>query len=431
VNCQLPIYFPTLCAFFFALPAGAAPYDPPAVYLSWRSDPTTTMVIRWHSLQSENRETLVLYRRTDEPDWHRATGSNHPMPHADRTIHVVELTGLTPGSIYHFRPGENAVEFRFRTLPKTADEPLQFIVGGDTYGRTQWYNRLDPRDMFNLFRDEYYNIMRKVNLQAARQNPVFVVIGGDITYSEGHPDRADRWYKWLTAWKEDMVTTDGVLIPIVPVIGNHEILKNTYRVDWPSGTPYNAASQAPYYYSLFIAPDPLGPRVLDFGNYMCFLLLDSGHTNFVSAQKNWLTNTLTQRRNLPHKFAAYHVPAYPSYRSFDGSVSSAIREYWVPEFETYGLHAAFEHHDHTYKRTYPIRNNQPDPQGVLYLGDGAWGRLRSPKDPEDRWYLAFTAKEYHFIVGTLHKKSRSFKAINEEGKVFDQYSEEQHLKQAP
>lgn len=409
------------------LPLGAEPFDPPALYLSWRTDPTTTMVIRWHSLIEQNRSAVVRYRREGEADWRTASGTSHPMPYSDRTVHVVELTGLAPGTVYRFRPGEDGAEFKFRTPPDRG--PVRFIAGGDTYGRTKWYNRLDPRDLFGIIGDGYYDILRDVNRQAARQNPMFVVIGGDITYSDGHPDRAERWYRWLEAWKEDMVTSDGLLIPIVPVIGNHEVRKNTYKIEWYSDDPYNPAEQAPYFYSLFVTPDTTSYRVLDFGRYMSLILLDSGHTYLVDEQAGWLSAVLKDRADIPHKFAFYHVPAYPSYRSFEGRESRAIRKHWVPLFERFGLHAAFEHHDHTYKRTYPIRQNRRHADGVLYLGDGAWGRIRTPKKPADRWYLAFAAREYHFILVTLNGARRAFTAINDEGEVFDRYPAEQAIRE--
>ena len=108
-----------------------------------------------------------------------------------------------------------------------------------------------------------------------------------------------------------MVTSDSLLIPLIPVIGNHEVV-NGYKKDWyKPNKPSDSAKQAPYFYSLFIAPDSSSYRVLDFGNYMSLILLDSGHTTFVDEQEQWLADTLEARLEVPYKFAAYHVPAYP------------------------------------------------------------------------------------------------------------------------
>ncbi len=99
-----------------ALEKGAAPFDPPAVYLTWLHDPTTTMTIQWHS--NGGRDDDVQYQRLDERVWHTANGSHHPMPHSDRIVHVAELTGLKPGTDYRFRfkLGDDASCFSFLSL---------------------------------------------------------------------------------------------------------------------------------------------------------------------------------------------------------------------------------------------------------------------------------------------------------------------------
>jgi hypothetical protein len=45
----------------------------------------------------------------------------------------------------------------------------------------------------------------------------------------------------------------------------------------------------------------------------------------------------------------------------------------VPLFERYGVKLAFEHHNHAFKRTYALLNEQIDASGIVYIGDGAWG----------------------------------------------------------
>ncbi len=57
-------------------------------------------------------------------------------------------------------------------------------------------------------------------------------------------------------------------------------------------------------------PGPQGYNVLDCGNYLSLLLLDSGHTHPVEgAQTDWLKQTLAARQHVSHVFPVYHVPA--------------------------------------------------------------------------------------------------------------------------
>lgn len=205
-----------------------------------------------------------------------------------------------------------------------------------------------------------------------------------------------------------MVTSDGRLIPLLVAIGNHEV----------QGQFGQSPEQAPDFYSLFAMPGQRGYNVLDFGRTMSLILLDSQHTHRVEGeQTNWLAQTLAERQDVTHLFAVYHLPAYPSVRSFDHWAAVKIRRYRVPLFEQFGLDVAFEHNDHAYKRTHPIRANQVDPQGVLYLGDGTWGT--DLEEPREDWYLAKTASTNYFILVTIDGQSRSFLAIDSQGQVID------------
>ena len=86
-------------------------------------------------------------------------------------------------------------------------------------------------------------------------------------------------------------------------------------------------------------------------------------------------------------FVVNHVPAYPSYRKPEGTNGKAgtgagNRKHWVPLFEKYRVPVVLEHHDHTFKRTKPLLDGLAHDNGVLYLGDGSWGQLRTPQTPE-------------------------------------------------
>jgi hypothetical protein len=83
---------------------------------------------------------------------------------------------------------------------------------------------------------------------------------------------------------------------------------------------------------------------------------------------------------------------------------------------------AFEHHDHAYKRTPLIKAGRPSPDGVLYLGDGAWGAPpRFVHRPRTTWYLDRAESVNHVIVTTVHGPIRAHMALDREGRVVDAY----------
>jgi hypothetical protein len=78
-----------------------------------------------------------------------------------------------------------------------------------------------------------------------------------------------------------------------------------------------------------------------------------------------------------------------------------------------------EHHDHTFKRTKPLLGGLADDSGVLYLGDGSWGRLRNPKSPDKLNYLAAANRDYHLSLHRIQGKERFHLALDENGRVMD------------
>jgi acid phosphatase type 7 len=372
--------------------------EPFGLYLTWQQNPESSMSIQWISDKGQ-KEDAIEFQKEGEDCWRKACGKHMFMPsELPYIIHFVELKDLKSASGYSFRIGKEGKIYKFRTMPSNLNQPIRFIVGGDMYNGT-------------------LEMMEKTNKAAAAADPFFVVIGGDIAYSaSGIKSKAEdskRWLDWVKTWKNTMVTPEGYLIPIIPAIGNHEVRGGS------NGTP----NEAEFFYALFPMPGIEGYNVLDFSDYMSIVLLDSGHTNPVQGpQTEWLKQALSQRWQMPHKFAVYHVPAYPSYRNYNAPVSRAIRKNWVPLFEQYGLNAAFENNDHAYKRTHLILNGRRQARGVLYIGDGAWSvaNVRKPKTPKQAWYIAKSAETQYFLIVTLEGLHRHFEARTPDGVLIDE-----------
>lgn len=371
-----------------------------ALYLTWQNDPTTTMTIQWLSdLKSESDE--VELRKQTEENWKKVQGSHKALPYdAPHLIHTTEASTLEPDTLYVFRLPNDKQEHLFRTMPRDLSKPVQFAVGGDAY-----HDNGGP----------FEEMTKKV----ASMNPRFVLLGGDIAYSvkdkrQGN-DKFERWMAFLTIWTKCMIAPDGCIIPLVPTIGNHEVMG--YYGETPD--------KAKFFYTLFACPGPQGYKQLLFGKYMSICILDSNHTHPIGGeQTKWLTDAMRTAYSYTHRFAIYHVPAYPSVRYFRMKESCAIRRHWVPLFERYSLHAAFENHEHAYKRTHPLVDGSEHPDGVVYIGDGSWGvRPRTPKKAERTSYLAKTKSCRQFTMVELTNEERRYKAITSDGEVIDSYTQ--------
>jgi hypothetical protein len=353
------------------------------------------MTVHWHTVWTEGFSDSVLEYRADgqgpaDAPWSRATGHGQPMPFTDRMVHTVEITGLRPDTHYHFRLG--------RLVTREPDGALLFVA----HGRVHKFG----------------------TLPATLTRPVKFISGGDIAYVNNEPKAANRWFNFFQTWGETMITSDGRIIPVIPAIGNHEVHGDTY--DLRGGAPNRGVSpdRALFFYTLFSFPGRPGYNVIDVGDYLSLIALDSFHSNPVPGpQTEWLRGVLASRRTVPFVVPFYHVPAYPSYRPFSGAISVAIRANWVPLFDEAGVRFAFENHDHAYKVSHPLRAGQHHPDGTRYLGDGAWAvNTREVRPLDQSPYLERALSRNHVFVVTLHPDRAEFTAVDSKGEEFDRFS---------
>ncbi len=377
------------------------------LYLTWHDDPTTTMTVSWLSETPVSPEPHVFYHAKGDDTWRRATGKTRPLPHTSQTINQVDLTGLQPGTRYEFLTSKTGEFFTFETLPATLDAPLRFVEGGDAA--------------------DDFEITDRMNALAGKRDPAFVVLGGDLAYCNGEPGRANRWTTFFQSMHRHLRAPDGRLIPVIVAIGNHEVrLRDKAR--WPENLPTDAKTRnelSAAFQAVFPFPGDPAFGVIDVGDYLSLVFLDSNHlTPVAGAQTEWLARTLKERRGRPNVFPVYHVPAYPSKNDYDHYTSKDIRKNWVPLFEEAGLRLAFEHHGHTFKITHPIRAGKVDPDGIVYVGDGAWGVKPRDVHPVDQtWYLSKAGNIQHLHEVTLEPGRRTVESISIDGETLNTFTQ--------
>lgn len=374
-----------------AQPAGM-PFAPDTLFLTWQKDPTTTMTVQWVGPEV-SFETAIHYSTVQNPVWQIAPTLTKPYTNTDLKVHRCEVTGLKPGTEYQFQIGTAPPIYKFRTMPAKATDTIQFVSGGDCGANAHAVG---------------------TNILAAKQEPYFALIGGDLAYDNGKAPAT--FTKFLQNYRQHMIDPKGRLIPMLSCLGNHEV----------DGGYKGTRAKSPQYLSVFdgfYSNTTYG--VMDIGDYLSLVLLDTGHISPIAGeQTSWLSKALADRQERPHLIVANHVPAYPSYRAPQGvlgvgGTGEEQRKHWCPLFERYNVDVVLEHHDHTFKRTHPLTDGMINKQGVLYLGDGSWGKLRIPNKPELRPYLAKVSAAYHMTVHRLEGDQRFHVALEESGKVAD------------
>jgi phosphodiesterase/alkaline phosphatase D-like protein len=140
----------------------AASYEPMAVFLTWQGDPTTTMTVHWIGAAEEDGVSRpIWYREERGRIWQQQKSVPRRFPMTDHWMFRTEITGLEPGKEYRFRVGLDTKEHRFRTMPAKATNTIHFVSGGDS--------GVGPAAI-------------STNQVAAKQAPMFVVLGGDLAY---------------------------------------------------------------------------------------------------------------------------------------------------------------------------------------------------------------------------------------------------------
>lgn len=372
--------------------------EPPILFLTWKRDPQHCINVVWLT-KDGSYEGVIQWKSGDDANFHEKAAAKSLITYDKEPFYLfqTQLNFLKPDQVYEFKIEREETVRKFKTAPADLDKPVRFIVGGDVY------------------HDDISHVAKMMQA-AAKFDPLFCILGGDLAYAfaskKCDTERIDRWFTLLSAYDKEMVTPEGITIPLIPVLGNHDI----------QGGFSGGVRNAKFFFTVFPMPGNTGYNSLSFGSYLTLLLLDSGHANPVCGpQSAWLQKTLEEKKESDYLFAIYHVGAYPSVRSFANKRAQEIRKTWVPLFDRYDITAAFEHHDHALKRTIPLKGNHPQEGGVIYLGDGSFGvgAPRTPWTPEQLWYLAHTASVQAVWGVTLQPKEAAFTALSVEGKVID------------
>jgi hypothetical protein len=250
----------------------------------------------------------LRYGRTG--DQLRARAGTTALP---STRHVVQLSGLTPGSRVFYRVVLEGVPLpvrSFATAPR-AGEPLRFAVFGDVRSGHEVHGR----------------IVRALVDEA----PDFVLSTGDAVYA-GH-DEGD-WQRFFAVAEELLA-----LVPLYPVCGNHDLgaspaglrtFEDIFAL-WPG--PARRPARGAWY--AFDVAD------------LHFVMLDSNRYGDPE-QLAWLEEDLASVRGKARAvFVATHHG--PWSRGPHGGHPEALAWY-VPVLEKAQVAALFSGHDHLYQR---------------------------------------------------------------------------------
>lgn len=376
---------------------------PEGLLLTWRNDPTTSMVIDWHITREGENDSIIHYRKTSDSIWQNATGFAMTIPFLRKTIYRKELTELSPGTRYAFRVGHSDQIYYFETMPQDlGHEPLVFAIGG---------NALDQEIL------EGKACMDRMTNLVAKYKPRFLLWSGQWPDDGADKDILWKWHKWFDAFQNGLIDSQGLVIPVIIPAG-HSRPTGTLQEDLHGMT------------SMPVSNDHSGLHTWDMGEYLSILHLDHhllkrNPQNQIKALKK----ALRQRKNRPHVFPVYQAQAFPAIQSNQSPLTQKLKQYWTPLFDRYEIPVVFEFQENRYKRTTPIFQDKPFQNGTIYIGHGGWNTANlPPRQAHPAWYIDQKIRERTIILMALHGENRYIRAVNEFGQIVDEYP---HLFEQP
>lgn len=324
------------------------------ILLGWKGDPAHTQAITWRTSTAVTEAFVEVTLASDGPlfvknvERKTATTTPHQSDLSLVHYHSINLTGLSPGTLYVYRVGDGdnwTAWTHFRTASDTAD-PFTFIYFGDAQ---------------NDVKSHWSRVFREAFSDAPRAR--FMLHAGDLV---NRGNRDIEWGEWCSAggWVNAM-------IPTLAIPGNHE-----YDITRTSPLPKTRAEQKKLPRSLcsrwrarFDLPEngpaefkpSLGETAWYF-DYQGVRLVGLNSMEDFHVQARWLKSVLADNPNRWTIMTHHH----PVYSVSEGRDNPELRAAWQPVYDEFGVDLVLQGHDHGYGRTAFRRYAPNEPNGATF-----------------------------------------------------------------
>lgn len=331
---------------------------------------STSMTILWET--NDLLDGMVEYGKTE------ALGQTVAENAGPMRLHQVTVSGLQPGTTYHYRVRSSKVVsaiHTFRTAPLPGAPKWRFAVYGDS--------RSNPA------------VHTRVVEQIAKANVDLILHTGDIVLDGRNHE------SWRREWFAPLAPVSAT-VPWVSTIGNHERDSANYF-------SYAALPGNERYFSF------------NYGN-ACIVCLDSNawlEQGRDGLQHQWLEKTLHAPRDVTWTFVTFHHPLFSAHAT---RPITELRWQWAPLFldPASRVDAVLNGHDHFYARNSPMaRVRDGMARGVQFVTTAGGGASLYPL--RDRDYLEQTRAVYHFLLMDCDGDRIQCSAIDLNGNVFDRF----------
>lgn len=404
-----------------------SPTMPKMINMTYNGDPKTSIALTWYTDQLTKSILQVIEASKAQGNHFSAKQAVEFVGHEEEistfvtkndrasgkktkfVSHKASANRLKPGTTYLFRVG-NGGEWSAVgsfTTDTAANKPFRFIVGSDS--------QASSKTDFEPWADTFKKAYRLIG------DPKFLINAGDLV---DNGDLEEQW-QWMLGLAQQQLLN----VPIVPVLGGHEV------TDWDGDetTPNNN------FYNHFNLPKNIVKGTHDGSVYSfeygdaLFMVMnsqfdgklkpdgtvdwnDDRHEQFTN-QLEWMRSTVA-KSDKKWKFVTFHKAPYAAgdnSAQWEDERVQFYRKHLIPVFDELGIDMVFEAHDHMYMRSFQMLGNKVidpkslkrdaqgnviNPKGTIYLMSNAFGNKFYYKNNQ---YRINQEGEPEEIVGSNNK----------------------------
>lgn len=216
-------------------------------------------------------------------------------------------------------------------------------------------------------RNDSFNWNNTINTMLKKDSNIsFILSAGDQIQSRDKKNPSMEYNQNEIEYAGYLSPTALKSIPVATTIGNHDAVSGNYSYHFNTANSSDLGSTmagGDYYYT--------------YGNTL-FIMLNTNNTN-IAEHKEFIDKVVKENKNVKWKVVTLHQDIYGSGEHSNETEIQNLRYSLVPIFESNDIDVVLTGHDHTYSRSYLLKNGSlesieskdattvKNPKGILYM----------------------------------------------------------------
>jgi hypothetical protein len=375
-------------------------YEPQRTILNLTENPATSLALTWRTLSDVpnpqaqiapavespnlNEKAQTVYANTEKLELNEKQYVNQ---------HSIIFKSLEPDTLYAYRVGDGkhwSEWNQFKTASRT-NEPFKFVNFGDPQNQVK-------------------SLCSRVFREAYKKAPdaSFWHFTGDLV---NHGDNDEEWDELFYALGWIPRVTPMIFLP-----GNHGYIKKKIN-----GNEIREITHLwrPQFTLPENGPDDLKETVY-FVDYQGIRFVMLNGNEKLEEQAKWLDGILA-RDPQSWTIVAIHQPFYSTAKGRD---NSRLRKLFIPIFDKYSVDLVLQGHDHTYGRTYKLRDGARvggNEKGTVYVVSVSGPKVYSISENFKDLMVKIGTGRQLFQVIDINKNHLKYESFTATGKLYDSF----------